>query len=562
MAYQDLQRLEAASSDFRAFCMACEQMEERWGQNHAWRVVDDDLIHFRHKHMDEVSRRIIPANFRRMSLVPMATTGDGNCLFNSASLLVCQAETLALELRLRTCLELAKNRQFYQNHPVLVNARIPYRGKHGPCVMSMETLCDLTCFSSSSSKVYGDNGFEAAFDNEIMKTCRNYSFSSTLQIMGLASVIGVPIEMVYPDQKNELLLVYRNIFKPRQCLNQSNLASVRITWTNSLAWPDRSKEFVVNHFVPLFNKSHKLSEGHVEAANTKEESSQENENPWFFVTNKRKSSAKRSRLTAMHMDVKSSKNHQDLSGRWQKQKEAGSTSQKFESGKKEGQTCNRQKLEKKVEADKKGCSDIRKNTNVEDLKVRNGKQGKVHEMPDVKKKCSEDTAKPHLIYENKNEGGKNTEEKKDVSQNIDRKKQSDILQEKEQEYEKCGPSKDEKKQEVRSKTEKSENNVPVTKNERKEVESPKNDSKEETKSDTIKRKNTTAEDDDILPPTKTQRSCGHQIPYTPSDFAIKFFEDRSALPFPGASRHFYQKQNVRANANVKRTKQRTQLPVI
>lgn len=98
MAYQDLQRLEAASSDFRTFCRACEQMEEWWGQTRAWRVVDDDLIHFGRKHVDEVSQRIIPADFREMSLVPVKSTGDGNCLFNSASLVVCQAETLALEL--------------------------------------------------------------------------------------------------------------------------------------------------------------------------------------------------------------------------------------------------------------------------------------------------------------------------------------------------------------------------------------------------------------------------------------------------------------------------------
>ena len=83
--------------------------------------------------------------------------------------------------------------------------------------MSVETLCDLACFSSSSSKVYNDRGFEAAFDNEIMRTCKNYSYSSTLQIMGLASVLGVPIEMVYPDQGNKLLPVYQNTFKPRQC---------------------------------------------------------------------------------------------------------------------------------------------------------------------------------------------------------------------------------------------------------------------------------------------------------------------------------------------------------
>ena len=102
----------------------------------------------------------------------------------------------------------------------------------------------------------------------------------------------------------------------------------------------------------------------------------------------------------MHTDVKSSKNHQDSSRRWQKQKEAGSTRQKFESGKKEGQPCKRQKSEKKEEEDKKGRNDKRKNPNVEDLKGRKGRQGKVHEVPVAKEKCSENTAKPHLINKN------------------------------------------------------------------------------------------------------------------------------------------------------------------
>ena len=81
-----------------------------------------------------------------------------------------------------------------------MNSKIPYIGNRDRAdVMSVVTLCDLACFSSSSSKVYDDLGFEEAFDNEIMRTCKNYSYSSTLQIMGLASVLGVPIETVYPD---------------------------------------------------------------------------------------------------------------------------------------------------------------------------------------------------------------------------------------------------------------------------------------------------------------------------------------------------------------------------
>lgn len=63
---------------------------------------------------------------------------------------------------------------------MLVNVRIFYRGKDGFGVMFVEILCDFICFLSSSFKVYGDNGFEVVFDNEIMKICRNYFFSSIL----------------------------------------------------------------------------------------------------------------------------------------------------------------------------------------------------------------------------------------------------------------------------------------------------------------------------------------------------------------------------------------------
>ena len=571
MALQDLRRLEAVCSDFYAFCRACEELEGQWTKSLAWRAGENGSKHFRPKHVDEVSRQIIPANFRRMSVVLITSTGDGNCLFNSASLAICQTETLAVELRLRTCLELAKNRQFYRNHPVLANARIPYCGKDGPCVMSVETLCDLTCFSSSSSKVYGDNGFERAFDHEIMRTCKNYSYSSTLQIMALASVLGVPIEMVYPDQKNKLLPVYQNKFHPRQPFNQSSLA-VRIMWTNTLGWPDRSKEFVVNHFVPLFNGSDQASVGQVEAAKMLEE----NENLWFVVTNKQKSSAKINLSTGMHADGKTSRNPQDLR-RWQKQKRTSSTRQKSELGKKERKPCNRENPKKEAEAVKKSRDDRHKDSKFEDLEARKEQNGEAYEgipgVPLTKKKYTEDTANPHFISEDKTESGQNTKEKEDTSPNCDQRKQqrskSNILQKKEKDHENskvtnsemCGQSKKEK-QEIKCKTGKSEIDASATKKEKIEVERQKPDPQEEMKKDTNKRKNTTLEDGDFLPPTKRRSSCGDQTLYTPSNSAVKFIEDRSALPFPGASRRFYKKQNKTANANVKRTNRRAQLPVI
>ena len=135
--------------------------------------------------------------------------------------------------------------------------------------------------------MYGEYGFEAAFDSEIMRTSKNYSYSGTLQIMALASVLGVPIETVYPDQDHKLLPVYQNLFRPRQLINPTSSEVVRILWTNTLGWPDRSKEFVVNHFVPLFNLNDKVSDELQSSSVTgKDEVQEQTENPWQVVTRK------------------------------------------------------------------------------------------------------------------------------------------------------------------------------------------------------------------------------------------------------------------------------------
>lgn len=118
-------------------------MERRWGQHPAFKVSEFSASQFAFSQVDEISRRIIPSNLD-LCYVPVRSTGDGNCLFHSASLALCQNESLAVGLRLRTCFELANNRDFYRNHPVLVNTRVTYQGKDGPGVMSVETLCDLT----------------------------------------------------------------------------------------------------------------------------------------------------------------------------------------------------------------------------------------------------------------------------------------------------------------------------------------------------------------------------------------------------------------------------------
>lgn len=67
---------------------------------------------------------------------------------------------------------------------------------------------------------------------------------------------------------------------------------------------------------------------------------------------------------------------------------------------------------------------------------------------------------------------------------------------------------------------------------------------------------------DINDPKSDSCSSAKKKIHTPSEAAIKFVQDRSALPFPCASRRFYLGQNKKAVKNAKRTKRRQELPVL
>lgn len=44
---------------------------------------------------------------------PILTRGDGNCLFNALSISVCGSERLTEEIRVRTCVEMVLNKEYY-----------------------------------------------------------------------------------------------------------------------------------------------------------------------------------------------------------------------------------------------------------------------------------------------------------------------------------------------------------------------------------------------------------------------------------------------------------------
>ena len=84
-----------------------------------------------------------------------------------------------------------------------------------------------------------------------MSTARCGSFSTLLQIMGLASAIECQIHLIYPDTRHRMLGLLNGIYHPRNVCAEGTQDSMIIMWTNICGWPDRLKGLRVNHFVPV-----------------------------------------------------------------------------------------------------------------------------------------------------------------------------------------------------------------------------------------------------------------------------------------------------------------------
>ena len=85
-----------------------------------------------------------------------------------------------------------------------------------------------------------------------------------------------------------------------------------ILWTSTNDWPDRSKEFVVNHFVTLFKQSDKvfLTQDTATATTCSGTAVEETENLWHTFTTRRRSKQQEREHDTKKTPAKEEKNAQ------------------------------------------------------------------------------------------------------------------------------------------------------------------------------------------------------------------------------------------------------------
>ena len=114
--------------------------------------------------LDRVTKCLLPKDCH--ALFPVFTKGDGNCLFNSISLLLTGEQSqLSTELRIKVVGEMVKNRSFYDAGDFL--------------------------------KYWADN-----FEEDILDSMRSETYSSFRHMYALANVVCCNIRSVYPESKN------------------------------------------------------------------------------------------------------------------------------------------------------------------------------------------------------------------------------------------------------------------------------------------------------------------------------------------------------------------------
>jgi len=142
--------------------------------------------------------KLIPKKYK--DHVCITSTPNGNCFFNSASLIVFGNEDNNIQLRLAVIIELMANANYYLQQPVF-EKDIFYRDEALNTVNTEEQ----------------DNSFKKAkeYISELKLMCKPYSWCSMIAFFGLASVLHRPVESLFPNTGSEFMnRIYNRIIMP------------------------------------------------------------------------------------------------------------------------------------------------------------------------------------------------------------------------------------------------------------------------------------------------------------------------------------------------------------
>lgn len=235
----------------------CKFLSSKYDQVASWIIKKTSLENPQSLDKDELGQTLIPDDIilgEETRFLACKATGDGDCLFNSASRIVVGNESLCHLLRLLTILELYSYSNFYAKHPAFqeyLNAGVA----NGYDEDTLFTLC-LTALGAAT---WDGKDRISAIKAEAEGSSKEKVWCGMFHFMALASVLGRPLYSVYPNAGSRVREFFHRKILPRN-LDQGAQDMAYIMWSRDGALDSAPGTwYQPNHFIPIFRVPHRTN---------------------------------------------------------------------------------------------------------------------------------------------------------------------------------------------------------------------------------------------------------------------------------------------------------------
>lgn len=166
--------------------------------------------------VDQVAKSLYPED-APSNMLPLACKGEGNHLFEAASVLLWGNASLSLELQVRTAVEMMLHKQYYL-HGMIDSKVMLQAARYALCTEESPEMTSLPLAI-----------LEAIFDADIKATCFPGTYANMWHLYALASVLQCNIYSIYPMSNLKIRPYFNRLIRPRKCGLQ--VSTLHIMWS-------------------------------------------------------------------------------------------------------------------------------------------------------------------------------------------------------------------------------------------------------------------------------------------------------------------------------------------
>ncbi|XP_030071172.1 vertnin isoform X2 [Microcaecilia unicolor] len=166
--------------------------------------------------VDLTAKNLYPEDAPR-NMLPLTCKGEGNHLFEAASILLWGNPSLSIELQVRTSVEMLLHRQYY------------LKGMIDSKVMLQAARFSLCTEESAEMMNLPFPILEAIYDADIKATCFPGTFANMWHVYALASVLQSNIYSIYPMSNLKIRPYFNRLIRPRKC--EVEVTTLHIMWS-------------------------------------------------------------------------------------------------------------------------------------------------------------------------------------------------------------------------------------------------------------------------------------------------------------------------------------------